>query len=697
MPVLPTPSDPFPALLASRSLRLVQYLALALSAGIAIVAGHEIVTAPAIWNDQPLAWAKVAGAAAALMATVGLRWPHHAAAATMLTCLVAATILLTPASAVTAALLLGGAMLAGQAVVDRRGPTPVVSAEVATLIGVTLSIGLFAATSRLRVHFPPVHAAIALVALIVWRDRARDFAVRARISLGAPQQATSTERAWIGIAGVIAIVHIVVSAKPEVGFDASTMHLQFAQLVAADHRFGYGVDRYIWAMMPLGADYAFASAYLLGGESAARTVNLGFAALAAALVYRLGRCVASREAALACATLFAAMPLAMLVTGSLFSESLWVALLLAMLVVLVEGSQRRTALLPAVALLAGGAMATKVMSVFWVAMLVPAALWIAYRDRALAPLCWRNAVLIGIGVAIGAWTYVAAWIGTGNPVFPFMNSLFQSPYYETAVSFNNAAYNAPLRPWTPWDLVLDSASYIEGRDGALGLAWLFALPLVVLHFLRRPPATFQLIAALAIVFFIAIYLQQSYLRYLLPAFALLAVLASSALTDLVRSGPARAVLLAAGIALVAFDLRVIANAHYPHATPCNACLYDAGARARYVETYAPLRTIAARLNLELPNARVGFLLPNEPAPAGYVGSSRSGNWHDDAFFRGLVRASNREALWTLARQHALTHVVYRATPDPAFPAISAFAAQYATPLWRVGDYVVALLQPASGG
>jgi hypothetical protein len=202
---------------------------------------------------------------------------------------------------------------------------------------------------------------------------------------------------------------------------------------------------------------------------------------------------------------------------------------------------------------------------------------------------------------------------------------------------------------------------------------------------------------LAIVFFVAIYVHQSYLRYLLPAFALVAVLASGALADLVRTRSARIVLFAAGIALVAFDLRTIANAYYPLAAPCSACLFDARARARYVESYAPLRKVGERLNRDLPNARVGFLLPNEAAPAGYVGSSRSGNWHDYAFFLPLVRAPNGEAIARLAREYRLTHVVYREEPNPAFPAISAFALRHVTPLWRVGDYVVAVIQPGSGG
>jgi hypothetical protein len=580
---------------------------------------------------------------------------------------------------------------------------------VSTLVGVALVIGFFEATLRLRIHYPAVHAAIAIGVLIVSRASLRSELGRAWAALAAPRPTFLTERLWLATAGVVAVVHIVVAARPEIGYDASTMHLQFAEHVAKDRSFRFGVDRYLWAKMPLGADYLFAGAYLLGGEAAARALNLAFGAIAASLVYRLARVFATREAALASVTLFAAMPLALLVTGSLFSEPLWVALLLASLVVVVDARTRETApaarqhashagaWLPAFALLAGAAMATKVMSVIWLAVLVPVALWCAHRDGTLRSLTRRDVAFVAGGIAIGAFPYVAAWVATGNPVFPFMNSLFRSALYEIDASFNNVFYNTALTPWTPWDIVLRSARFIEGRDGAIGLAWLFVWPLLLLHLLRRPQPIYWLMTAMAIVFFVAVFTQQSYLRYLLPALALAAVLASAPLAGIARGPGSRALLLVAGIALVAFDIRAIASASYPLAAPCIRCLYDAGARQRLVAEYAPLRTVSARLNRELPDARVGFLVLNEPAPAGYVGYSRSGNWHDHALFPALAKAATPDAVAAIVREHRLTHVVYRIADDPASKLVADFASNHATTLWREGSYVVAAVQPSSGG
>jgi hypothetical protein len=681
--------------------------ALAASAIGAGLAGRRILGAPAIWNDQPGEWARVAGLAALVMGVAIARWPRHAATAVTLASMIAAAAFMTPGTVAACALLLGACYIAGRAATG--GARFHGGAAVTTLVGVALFIGFFELTQRLRIHYPAVHVSIAIGVLLLGRATLRSELGRAWASLAAPRTTTLTERAWLALAGVVTVVHIVIAARPEIGYDASTMHLQFAEHVARDRSFRFGVDRYLWAKMPLGADYLFAGGYLLGGEAAARAVNLAFGVIAASLVYRLARSFASREAALASVTLFAAMPLAVLVSGSLFSETLWVALLLASLVTVVEPWTRGTSSssppgasgagpwLPAFALLAGAAMATKVMSVIWLAVLVPFALWCAHREGSLRALTRGEKALVVAGLAIGAFPYVVAWVTTGNPVFPFMNALFRSPLYATDASFNNASYNAALTPTTLWNIVLRTARYIEGGDGAIGLSWLFVWPLFLLHLLRKPPPVYWLMALLATVFFVVVFIQQSYLRYLLPALALAAVLASAALAQLLRGPGSRALLLVAGVALVAFDIRAIATASYPLATPCVRCLYDASARQRLVEEYAPLRAISAFLNRELPNARVGFLLLNEPTPSGYVGYSRSANWHDNAFFHGLARAATPEAIEALVREHRLTHIVYRPGDDPNAKLVTQYATRHATPVWRYGAYWLSAIQPGPGG
>lgn len=368
----------------SRTVRVLLFAGLAGSAILAVVTGQRILSAPPVWNDQPEQWARVAGIGAATFAAVVLAAPRHAAAAAWIAGAITAAALIGIGPVACVALLLlawygVGALVTGRAQANARWPT-----AVTTLMGAAIAIGAFSLTARLRIHYPAVHAAVVLVTLVVVQRPVRELVARLLERIRQPAELTVTERGWVVLAGVVGVVHIVAAAKPEVGYDASTMHLQFAELVRADHAFRYGVDRYLWAMMPLGADYVFASAHLLGGEAAARAVNLALGAVACNLVYRIALAEASREFALAAATLFASMPLAVLVSGSLFSETLWVSCLLATLFVALH-AERDFAWLPTLAILAGGAMATKVISIVWLAPLALAVAAVAWRERPPRP------------------------------------------------------------------------------------------------------------------------------------------------------------------------------------------------------------------------------------------------------------------------------------------------------------------------
>ena len=62
--------------------------------------------------------------------------------------------------------------------------------------------------------------------------------------------------------------------KPEVSTDGLAMHLAIAADIANHHAFTFDFRQFIWALMPMGADYCYALAYMLGGENAARLLNL---------------------------------------------------------------------------------------------------------------------------------------------------------------------------------------------------------------------------------------------------------------------------------------------------------------------------------------------------------------------------------------------------------------------------------------
>ncbi|MCC7325298.1 MAG: glycosyltransferase family 39 protein [Burkholderiales bacterium] len=613
----------------------------------------------------------------------------------------AAAALLTPGAVAVVALAMLNAHVVGTRLLrfagvpgGRDAPLPW---TIPVLVGCAVWIGLLASAGSFKIHYAPVYALLLLGPLAYgWPDTMAAFA-RLGSFMSARDSFSGTERGWIALLLTMLLLHLFIVARPEVGYDASTMHLQFAALVNDAHRWRFDVGRYAWAVMPLGADWAYAAAYVVGGENAARAANLAFGILAAALVYQLVRRHARSELALASVCMLVSIPIAFAETGSLYVENLWSAFLLAAVLVtlrLREGMLGWSAGWPLLALLAAGAMQSKVIGVLWLGPLLAYALLVCSRRPPPRMPGARGMLLVAIAATIAAWPYVNAWLRTGNPVFPFMNSVFRSPLADTATSFTNPVYAIPLRPWSLYEVLTDGHRFIEGANGAAGFHWLLLIALIVVAALRRRHADFWVCAALAAIFFVAVYSQQAYLRYLFPAFMLLAVLGGWAATELGERLPTRIAMLVAGGLLCVLHVRLMHTGAWANAQLCIGCAFDAEKRREFASSYMGDRIVADYLNRTLPDARVGFLMLNGPSPAGYVGYSRAANWHDNTFFQGVAAADSAADIDTLVQRYGLTHIVYRtANAQMDTPAVREFRQSRLTPLWRFQDFVVATIDP----
>jgi hypothetical protein len=434
---------------------------------------------------------------------------------------------------------------------------------------------------------------------------------------------------------------------------------------------------------------------MLGGEYAARLQNLVFGAIAAQFVYGLSREYAGREISLALVVLLVSTPLAFLVTGSFFSETLQLAYLMgALYLTLGYMRSQSPAAFAALAWEAAGALQSKLTSIVWLAPR-------CWRTRAISPggrdVQTRSMELPGPSLSPRpSWPHGRMrTLGqrTGNPVFPFMNALFHSPFFDTSTSFTNPLYNTPLQPWRVYEMLLTSGRYIEGSGGAAGWQWLLLLPVVFLSFLRRQPATRWLCLGLLVIFFVAIFIQQAYIRYLLPAFALFTVLGAWALADLPDGQRKRAAILIIGFALCALNLRFIYAGSWPNATLCLRCSMDAKARRDYLGLYDPDRIVADYLNASVPRGRVGFFMPDMVSPAGYTGYSRSNNWHDYATSAAMATAQSAEDVLAIARRNLLTHAVVPApSTDEGPSAMKAFRDKYTVPIWQFRGRAVARIK-----
>jgi hypothetical protein len=278
---------------------------------------------------------------------------------------------------------------------------------------------------------------------------------------------------------------------------------------------------------------------------------------------------------------------------------------------------RSAVALAALYLTAAGALQAKAISLLWLA---PLGAWLVIAARGAAlrwpmwPMWPLRLAVIG-ALFIGAWPYANAWWRTGNPLFPFFNGVFRSPLFDTSASFENVMYRAPLLPWTPYALVMDSGRFLEGAPGAPGFHWLLLIPghRRAYALRRRRPLQWACIA-LGAAFFVLVFVQQSYLRYLLPALLVAAAAGGWALQDLPDRRAVRIGLTIVGAVLIAVNLRFMYTASWFNASLCRRCSVDAQARQQYVVRYAALRVVSDWLNANLPDARVGFFLLDRARP-----------------------------------------------------------------------------------
>jgi len=466
--------------------------------------------------------------------------------------------------------------------------------------------------------------------------------------------------------------------KPEVSADGIAMHLALPAHLAYWHSWHFDVTRVTWAVLPMAADWCFGTLYILGGEFAAKLLPLVFLAVNCILIARICRTAATTNAAMLLAAVYAATPVTQLTTGALFTDNIWLAFLLGAGVALLEFSEGGdAAYLVLAGLFLGSSLSTKLVGLAFVLSCI-AAMFLSARTRA----DWSTRprwMLAGACAALAisaAPPYLIALFKTGNPVFPFLNSIFHSPYYDTAKSFSDERFQAPLNWRVPLDLTFHTSRFIEGQDGAIGLTYLFALLLV----LSAPPRSFrrEVVAALVICAtgFLINWKASSYVRYLAPAFPLI-LYAFAHYLGAIRLGQpglyrAAATLTAAGVLTSAY---LMPASGYWHKNFCLSPFARQAEARRYIEDSAPSRILVDQLNHTSPGEPVAFMTNGI---AGLNAPAFSTGLHNFTFFRQLQNASSAADVSRLMARNGIRHFVapLPACGAPPLPQLADFLRQY---------------------
>jgi hypothetical protein len=251
--------------------------------------------------------------------------------------------------------------------------------------------------------------------------------------------------------------------------------------------------------------------------------------------------------------------------GTTFHD-LTLAPLVALALLLVLGSPAATGWARAATMGgAGVALGCAVGLKYTVAMFVPgmavaiAWLWRERWRRALPALAWwAGGVALGVAVTAGYWM-IALHARYGNPLGPFFNGLFKSPYFELS-NFHDPRFfprNWTERLFYPFYFRLPRRNVMEVPFQDLRFAVLYALLIAAVAVLAwstirrsrggrtlpgpgRPSATQEAFLAFVVISYVVWQVQFSIYRYLVPL-EVLVPLAIYVVASVVWARPASAV------------------------------------------------------------------------------------------------------------------------------------------------------------
>lgn len=489
-----------------------------------------------------------------------------------------------------------------------------------------------------------LYVAAAVTTVVLGADRLRELlALVARRALAPPGARLWLSSLPLRFAMLLVWLHLLVVGFPEMGHDALAMHLAIPHVIAAEGRWSFDVTRFIWAVMPMNADWLYTAAWFLGGEAAARLFNVATLLLTAAIVFVWSRPRFGGAAASFAALLWLSLPLSFLESASAFIELPLAFVCAATLVVTTEAFRRgRPGDWLLAAVLFGSAVATKMPALLLAPglLLIGSAQYVALRRDPAGPW-WQHRsareLLLGLGLAAAVATlfaappYVNAWLRTGNPVFPFFNALFRSPYFETASSFTNPLFVHPIG-WTSFiDLSLRSSRFLESPgDGALGIALMVLVPLAALVAVARRDVSALMLLAVALLFCLLVFREQVYLRYIVPVVPLLCIASAYALAQ-IRPAPLAA---AIGAALLAVNLARLPSAHWPLSSFPLQTLLSETARGSHLVAMHP-EQVAAKVMQQLLQGtdRTAAMFGVDPVIARAPAKTVTDSWHSHPVVR----------------------------------------------------------------
>lgn len=358
-----------------------------------------------------------------------------------------------------------------------------------------------------------------------------------RPGLMGPLEAAFCEAIWLPLA-----LTFVWACADEVFSDSSRVHLPYARQVMIEGGLPTQVAGDWFRLTPKPVELVYAAAATASSFRLAKWLSwAALAALAVLMAEETGRPRRDRAAYLFAAAATLGCPLLLWEASSLYIDhvaTLTCAAAFFVLVRAVAAGNHRAVCLAAALMGAGVQIKYPVLVAGGVWCVLAIVLLVGKYGGKLG--AQRSLIALVLFTAVAAPWFVRTWWVSGNPVFPFFNGVFGSPFWrpEFGTDFNLEIFRPGPDIWSrlalPWTVTFQTSRLLEGVDGWLGV-WLLAfLPFLAVAGTaaakRGPRATRQdspdraqpwilWFAGAAIV--AAVGLKTFYVRYWLCAYPLL--------------------------------------------------------------------------------------------------------------------------------------------------------------------------------
>lgn len=444
---------------------------------------------------------------------------------------------------------------------------------------------------------------------------------------------------------VVALFLFCVALMPEIGCDALSMHLFVPSQLSLRHQWGFDPGLYAMGLIPQLGAWIYSIGYMLGGETASRLINVGFVFVLARLCYRLVCWAGGTERGGKWAALiFLSTPLTYTESSSLFIEAVWAAYVVAGVYWMFKlGSEEVDPgySLKVAGILLGCACATKAVTLSNLPVLVTL---LFYRWRTW--LCNKNAFTAIEGLLLffgfGAIPYVTSWVISHNPIFPFFNKIFKSPYYPL-VNFDNPLFNSGVTWDLPYKLVFESGRYLEATNGASGFQWLLLLlPALILLGVQKN-AKALLLFVVGVLFMAITFHSQSYLRYIFPTFVLLTAMIGVALSGVAAQGGILNVFSSVAALTVGVNLLFLTAGSWNYRDFPIGLLKSETARSDYLGGRMPIRR-AVEFSNSINSSHEPVAFFSQGFAAGLNADALFTNWHNYRFSDAISAANDVASL-----------------------------------------------------